>query len=73
MDHHPPEDRRISSGAVAAAWAMVAGLVAVMLLVSTIAPSRPTQIPLAQQAALPSGGCTNDEGTADRPDRSMRD
>ena len=73
MDRHPPDDRRVTSGAVAAAWAMVAGLLAATLLASALAPKTPTQVPVTQQAALHSQGCTSDEPVESDPDRSLRD
>jgi hypothetical protein len=73
MDHHPPDDRRIASGAVAAAWAMVAALTALVALASALAPPQPPPHPPTQQAALHAGGCIDDGEAADRPDRSLRD
>ncbi len=73
MDQHPPDDRRITSGAVGTAWAMVAAVVALMALGSAFAPPRPTAIPLTEQAALHTRGCTTQEGPGDLPDRAMRD
>jgi len=73
MDHHPPDDRRITSGAVAAAWAMVAGLLAATLVASALAPTRPTLIPPTQQASLHSQGCTSDESAGDDSDRAPRE
>ena len=73
MDHLPPDDRRISSGAVAAAWALVAGLTAAMALASALAPAKPPPHPPTEQAALHAGGCVDDEGATDRQDRSLRD
>lgn len=70
MDHLPPNDRRVSSGAVAAAWALVAGLTAMTAVGSVLAPPRP--LPLTEQAALHTGGCTTDEPDAERPDRPDR-
>jgi len=73
MDHHPPDDRRIGSGAVAAAWAMVAGLVATTLLASALAPPVAVKAPPTTQAALHERGCTDDEGTANGPNGSLDD
>jgi hypothetical protein len=50
MNHHPPDDRRISGGAVVAAWAIVAGLVAVTLFLSVLAKPAPMPIPLTARA-----------------------
>lgn len=72
MDRLPSDDHRITSGAVGAAWAMVAGLAAVIVLASALAPPKPTP-PLTEQAALHAVGCTNDDATEDRLDRSPRD
>jgi hypothetical protein len=60
MDHHPPDDRRIGSGAVVAAWALVAGLVAATALASALSPQRAIQLPLTQQAALHDKACADD-------------
>lgn len=73
MDHLPTDDRRITRGAVAAAWAMVAGLTAVMVLASAIAPPKPRPLPLTEQASLHVMSCPHDEATEDGPDRSLRD
>jgi hypothetical protein len=73
MDQHPPDDRRITSGAVGTAWAMVAALVTLTALASAFAPQRSTNTPVTEQAALHTKGCTYDEGTGDLPDRAMRD
>lgn len=73
MDQHLPDDRRITSGAVGTAWAVVAALVALTVLASAFAPPRRTEIPVTEQAALHTKGCINDEGTGDIPDRAMRD
>ncbi len=73
MDQHPPDDRRITSGAVGAAWAMVAGLLAATVLASALAPPRPTPVPVTEQAALHTQGCTSDEPIEDDSDRSLRD
>lgn len=51
MDH-PPDDRRVSGGAVVAAWAIVAGLVAVALIASVLATPAPMTTPVTEQAAL---------------------
>ena len=73
MDQHPTDDRRITSGAVATAWAMVGTLLALTVLASAFAPTRSTDIPVTQQAALHARGCASEEGTGDLPDRAMRD
>jgi hypothetical protein len=73
MDHHLPDDRRITSGAVAAAWALVACVVAAITVASAFAPARPLQRPVTEQAALHAGACTNNEATEEGPDRSLRD
>ena len=71
MVHLPPDDRRVSSGAVAAAWALLACLTAMMAVGSALAPPRP--LPPTEQAALHAGGCATDEPDAERPDRPDRD
>jgi predicted benzoate:H+ symporter BenE len=73
MDHHPPDDRRISSGAVVAAWAIVAGLVAATLLASALAPPKPVLDPLAEQAALHVGGCADEGGPDHEGGRTLRE
>ena len=50
MSHQPPDDRRVSGGAVIAAWAIVAGLVAATLFASVLAKPAPMEIPLTAQA-----------------------
>jgi len=50
MSHHPPDDRRVSGGAVIAAWAIVAGLVAATLFASVLANPAPIEFPLTAQA-----------------------
>jgi len=73
MDHLPSDERRITSGAVGAAWAMVAGLTAVMVLATALAPPKPAPPALTEQAALHSVGCTNDDAAQDHPERSLHD
>jgi hypothetical protein len=63
MDHLPPDDRRISSGAVAAAWALVAGLTVATALASVLAPSRP-HAPSPAQHSVPAADCEDDETEA---------
>ena len=72
MDHHPPDDRRITSGAVAAAWAMVAGLTALVVVASAFAPAKPPPFRPIEQAALHTG-CAHEETLDDGSDRSLRD
>lgn len=63
MDHLLPDDRRISSGAVAAAWALVAGLAVATALASALAPARSPAPPPAQHT-LPAADCEDDETDA---------
>lgn len=72
MDDHPPDDRRITSGAVASAWAMVAGLTALVALASAFAPARQPPIRPMEQAALHTG-CAHEDALDDSSDRSLRD
>lgn len=72
MDDHPPDDRRITSGAVASAWAMVAGLTALVALASAFAPARQPPIRPMEQAALHTG-CAHEDALDGGPERSLRD
>lgn len=72
MDHHPPDDRRITSGAVATAWAMVAGMTALMALASALAPAKQPPFRPMQQAAL-HAGCAHEDTSDEDPDRSLRE
>ena len=57
MDHLPPDDRRISSGAVAAAWAMVAGLIALVVVAAVLRPQGPTAAPPIAHVATHAQDC----------------
>lgn len=72
MDHLPPDDRRITSGAVASAWAMVASLTALVAIASAFAPPNQPPIRPMQQAALHTG-CEHEDASDDGSDRSLRD
>lgn len=72
MDHHPTDDRRITSGAVAAAWAMVAGMTALMALASALAPAKQPPFRPTEQAALHTG-CAHQDASDEDSDRSLRD
>ena len=63
MEDDLPNDRRISGGAVAAAWSLVAGLAAMTLVGSAMAPTRSIQLLLTEKPALDAGACTSDDAT----------
>lgn len=69
----PLDDRRVSSGAVVAAWAIVGGLAAMSLFTSLLSPTARMPVPLTAQAVAHAEGCADETETADIPNRSSRD
>ena len=70
---HPLDDRRVGSGAVAAAWAIVGGLAAVTLFTSLLLPPARMPVPLTAQAAVHVDGCADETETPEGPNRLTRD
>lgn len=71
--HHPPDDRRVTSGAVMAAWAIVGGVAALTLFTSLLTPPARMPVPLTAQAAAHVDGCPDETETPDGPNGSSHD
>jgi hypothetical protein len=68
MHHHPPDDRRISAGAVTAAWAIVVSILAVTLVGSSLKPPRTVDAPIAAQSTPRADDCTDGGETTEEAD-----
>ncbi len=68
MHHHPPDDRRISAGAVTAAWAIVAGILAVTLVGNALKPSGTLDAAIAGQSTPRADDCTDGGETTEELD-----